>query len=170
MSESCETVEEAERKLRGMVEQWDVFVIDRKFSGDIKDIHLLEALRDLGVQGIRIVWTAFAEEEAQKDRFTPNIVQCMRLGAWDYLNKKGARYGNTFTDVIVSALEGLADRLIATHRAEADVQPSRFVTEHFKEIYNEYKAQFVAFARDPAEGWKPLAAHPSLYGLQRLSS
>lgn len=175
--EWCATVAEAELRYESFAGASDVFVIDRKFDAeqgkakgdDIKDLCVLATLRDMGLLGIRIVWTAWPREPSSDHPEIPNIVQCMRLGAWDYLDKNSARHGNTYTDVIVSAIEGIEHQRKLQRRAETDRDGSRYVSAHFAGIQAKYKGNYVAFRRSPekADEWVASDFNPSLWGLYR---
>lgn len=140
---------------------WDIIVIDKMFDGEPLSIEVLKSLRDLQVDAIRIVWTAYPEER--------DIIDSMRLGAWDYLDKKAPRHGDTFTDVIVSAIEGLQEKESQLRKAKIDREGHEFVVDHYGEIYPNHKGNFVAFGRDEQGNWniEPLAKDPSLFGLYR---
>ena len=138
-----------------------MIVIDRHFfgTGSYKNIVILEPLRDLQVDAVRIVWTAYPEEK--------DIIASMGLDAWDYLNKKKPRYGNTCTDVIVSAIRGLKWKESELRRAEINRDGSEFVTKHYGEIHSKHKGNFIALEKAAGGDWRiePVGTDPSLFGL-----
>lgn len=138
---------------------WDVFVIDRMFGQEKLAVHLLRSLKELQAPGLRIIWTAYAVVE--------NLIDCMRLGAWDYLNKNDPRFGDTFMDVVVSAIEGIREMEMQLQKAEIDQNGNKFVVDNYHQIYGMHKGNFVAFAKDDQGNWKiePVAKDPSLAGL-----
>lgn len=159
-----ESVERIGSGLLGLLHEWDVFVIDRNFGGNYRDLFMLESLRDLGTSAVRIVWTAFGDKPAAHDAVTPNIIQCMRLGAWDYIDKRESRFGNTMTDVVISAVEGLARREQEDRRALINVKASQCLAQDEK-LRQQYAGQFVAFIEETPGSWRALVSSPSLYGL-----
>jgi CheY-like chemotaxis protein len=139
---------------------WDVFIIDRMFGGEKKDLvrTLLESLKDLQVKGVRIVWTAYPDQE--------NLIQCMRLGAWDYIDKNMPPYGDAITGVIISAIQGLKQRDAWLEKAEIDDVGHQYVVENYSSIYAEYRGKFVAFEKRPESAdWLCAASDHSLVGL-----
>ena len=172
-------VEEAEEKLLEGGSEWDIFVIDRKFDNtasggyEWKDLYILEALRDLAAPGLRIVWTAHPNVAAAGDPDDvshlqiPNVIQCMRLGTWDYLDKKRPRYRSTFTDVIVSMIEGLCANELLRARMLVDMEGSRFVREHFASLAIQFSGSYVAFVNVTPGQWRVLASDRSLVALYR---
>lgn len=150
-------------KYCGGVPTWDFFVIDRMFGGEDCASDLLLSLGNLPVQGLRIVWTAYADPR--------NAVECMRLGAWDYIDKNKPVHGDPITDVIVSVLDSLKDREARLRRAEIEREGHQFVADHYEQIYDAHKESFVAIGKDESGDWSPVADDPSLFGLyQRLKS
>lgn len=90
--------------LKGYPLNWDVFIIDRKFSekrngNDFWAATILESLLDLGAKGLKIVLTAYPEEE--------NMKRCFQLGAWDYIDKKSTDEETCFEKTIKSTIQGL---------------------------------------------------------------
>ena len=152
---------------------WDVYVIDRLFGhsqgdrqkGEFKAVYFLESLRDLQVSGLRIVWTAFPDQTGFQ-----NIIDCMRLGAWDYIDKNNPRHGDTFTDVVVSAVEGLQQREAWARQATVDQDGHQFVVDNYSEIYPAHKGNYVAFEKGAGGKWsiKPVAKAPSLFELYEI--
>jgi chemotaxis response regulator CheB len=149
-------------KLRGVPEKWDAFVIDDKFGAEHLATAILEPLNDLQVPGLRIVSTAYADEAG-----LDGAIRCMRLGAWDYLNKERARYSDAFTDVIVSLFQGRREAELQSQKAKIDQEGHDFVVEHYGDIYKKYKNNFVAF-KPGRKPWRIVAHHPSLYGVYRM--
>ena len=149
---------------------WDAYVIDNRFGTVAKAISINRPLNDLQAPGLRIVWTGHPDPEVTPTMPRPpkhqHIVECMRLGAWDYIIKGEPRYGDTCIDVIVSILEGLAEREKNAIRAQVDREGHEFVVQHYGEIYREHRGHFVAFAREGGQ-WqiKQKAKSPSLYDL-----
>jgi ActR/RegA family two-component response regulator len=162
---ACYAVEDLDQFLHGLPE-YSVFVIDRSFitepgQKDYQNLHILRSLNDLHVAGLRIVWTAYPELD--------DAVQCMRLGAWDYLDKKSVRHegGDTFTDVILSAVEGLRAQDLQMQRSRTNIEGQEFFVQHRADICAAYGGNYAAFGRDSNENWElePLAFHRTLLGL-----
>jgi len=158
----CRHPKELDRYLRGTPD-WDAFIIDKRFiDGDREPQHLaqkvLESLRDLGVAGLRIICTAYPEPE--------DAVQCMRLGAWDYIDKTNPRHGSAIIDVAVSLLEGLRSIEKAALRTQTDQKGRQFIAENFDRLSQKYKGQFVAVGKSGgSEDWDVVAADESLFGV-----
>jgi DNA-binding NarL/FixJ family response regulator len=164
-TDKCHTVENIDQYLHGSPE-YGVFIIDKIFKNEKgekvdKNLLVLKSLKDLQVAGLRIVWTAYTEHF--------DVVQSMRLGAWDYIDKKSVRHegGDTFTDVIESAVEGLQAHDLERQRARTNIEGQEFLAHNYGKIPATYKGAFAAFGRDPDGKWslEPLASHPSLCGL-----
>ncbi|HPO12135.1 MAG TPA: hypothetical protein PLI09_01715 [Candidatus Hydrogenedentes bacterium] len=151
---------------------WNVYVIDRSFGGNDQKIPenfietaLLLPLRDLQLSGLRIVWTAYPDGG--------NLIECMRLDAWDYLDKNKPQYVSTYIDVVVSALKGLQEKDALIRKGILDRDGHTFVIEHYGEIYAKHKGNFVAFERGQDNKWKleAVAAAPNLFDLyQKLGT
>ncbi len=140
---------------------FDVIVLDRKFSGVYLAKSLLHSLNDLQIDCLRIVWTAYPEPEPK------NLIECMRLGAWDYLVKTKARYEDTYVDVIVSTIEGLHEKEVMLNKAKLDKDGHKFIVDNYDDIYSRHKGNFLAFEKDKEGNWQiePVAKDQSLFGL-----
>ena len=97
-------LDEACHCLKGYPLNWDVFIIDRRFQekrngNDFWATLVLESLLDLGAKGIKIILTAYTEEE--------NMKRCFQLGAWDYIDKKSMDDETCFEKTVQSAILGL---------------------------------------------------------------
>ena len=84
--------------------RWDIIIIDRNFNEGnaapaFKEKIILWAALALYVDAIKIIWTAWSNPENMKD--------CMRLGAWDYIEKTTASGNSTFGRVVQSAVNGI---------------------------------------------------------------
>ena len=138
---------EVSDNLKGKASVWDIMVIDRKFpEHEDFNCNILIPLRDLGVKALKIIWTGYPDPS--------NLINCMRLGAWDYIDKNQSRHGNPCKDVIISALEGLEARRIEAKRAENVRLSSEFIRDNEVEIYKQYRGKFVAFEKDENGNWK----------------
>jgi CheY-like chemotaxis protein len=162
------------------IPQQDILVIDRMFGrspsqNNDKGASVLRPLRDLRVNSIRIIWTAYPDES--------NLIECMRLGAWDYIpkDKKGKEDRDkkskeeepvgAMKRVVLSALRGLQEQERQKQKQAIDQQGCAFVVDHYGKIYPSCKGHFVAFERHDKE-WvlEPVAKSHSLYDLyERLS-
>ena len=147
--------------LRGTPD-WDVFVIDRMFGGaQGEDLaaSILRSLNDLHVTGLRIVWTAYPNDENRRD--------CFRLGVWDYIDKTTPKHGNAFTDVLVSIVEGLEEKNRQVRRGEIAQKAHQYIVDHYGAIYAEHKGEFAAFQEAPGAAgvWHVIGSSESLYQL-----
>jgi len=155
----CQDAEAMSGALRGQPD-WDIFVIDRMIKGIDILRSPLESLRDLQVKGVRIVWTAYPDHE--------NLIQCMRLGAWDYIDKNAPRRQgeDAMTSVVASAIRGVRERDAWVGKAEVDRAGHQYVVDHYGEIYDKHKGKFVAFEKEEGTlDWRSVADDPSLVGL-----
>jgi hypothetical protein len=135
---------------------WDIFVIDCKFAGGRYAIPILESLLDIREQGLKIVWTAYPEEQEK--------TECMRLGAWSYLDKRMPTYGNTCIDIIVEVLEGMRRSPIASEKMRLNNDGCEYVSKHYDELYAQYGGKYVAFERS-GEQWTVIGEEETLYSL-----
>jgi len=159
----CHDEEAMSTALRGQPD-WDVFVIDRMFNDTDLARSMLESLRDLQVKGIRIVWTAFPDGCPNH----ANLIECMRLGAWDYIDKNAPRRQgeDAMTSVVASAIRGVRERDAWVGKAEVDRAGHQYVVDHYGEIYDKHKGKFVAFEKEEGTlDWRSVADDPSLVGL-----
>lgn len=150
------------------IPKWDVFVVDRMFGNTTspkndKVISILKSLQDLSVNSVKIIWTAFPDENGY------NLIECMRLGAWDYIikDKKDEQYNvGAMMQVVLSALRGLRTKEIREQKVITDREGHQFVVDHYAEIFSENKGYFVAFEKlDKTWNQDPIAKSRSLYDL-----
>lgn len=141
----------------------DVIVIDREFAARrCLNLEILQTLKDLNQDCVRIIWTAHPELE-DKPHFS-EVINCMRLDAWDFIDKSETQYDNTFIDVVVSAIKGLEEKEALVAKERLDREAHEFVVKHYGQIYSEHKGNFMAYERD-GQDWKLVAKNESLFGL-----
>lgn len=144
--------------------KYDVFIIDKRFVDKDHTIEILSALQDLHVNSLRIVYTAYGNELDMKE--------CMRLGAWDYIDK-GQDSKATILDVVNSTILGLYEQSKSTSKRKLDIEAHKYIKEHAKEIVQQYRGEFLAFKQTKPETntWQCIANNDSLFGLYtKLSS
>lgn len=143
---------------------YDAYVIDRRFSDEYLNLRILETLRDLQIAGIRIIWTAHKQIEGESEG--TDMIRCMRLGAWDYLDKREYRLSNTYEDVVFSTVEGLLSVQSSIYKERLKQDGNEFVLQYYEDIYECHKGHFLAFIRKD-ESWiiDPVAKQKTLLGL-----
>lgn len=138
--------------------KYDAFIIDKRFVDKDHSTNILAALRDLQVDAPRIVYTAHGDPL--------DLKRCMRLGAWDYVDK-GQEADSTIRSVVEATVLGLHEQLKSMARHRLDVEAHRYVREHTPEIIGRYAGRFLALQQvlPEANKWECIADDDTLFGL-----
>ena len=164
------SIAEAEEQLK---EKWDIYIVDRLFpniTNGVKDrreeedrsLFLLQSLKDLDVTGIRIVYTCHPDPE--------NVIECMRLGAWDYIDKNDHHPVNSAKKVVISALKGLQAKEMLATRARLLAEGSGYVARNYQALEADHKGKFIALTRLGEEKWQMIPGDEAttLFGLYEI--
>ena len=151
----CPTHELLDKYLK-MWHAWDVFVIDCRFGEGRYSIPILESLRDLRQGGVKIVWTAYTEDQER--------IECMRLGAWSYIDKTAPMHENTFVDVVVEVLGGIRRNLITAQKMRLNAEGCDYIGRHYDKLCALHRDKFVAFEHRDKQ-WRVMGEADTLCGL-----
>jgi len=170
--EPAKTIDEVSEKLKGHPE-WDIVIIDRKFpetdpsGSQLWEKHILKPLFDLQSNAIKIVFTAHPLATQQYPN--QDLIEAMQLGAWDYIDKNYTRKrgGNSFDDVVDSAIKGLNEKRKIEERKLLSAEARYWIREHGEELFDNYPGLFVAIKKISGDKWDILkdCVSKSLFGL-----
>lgn len=151
-------------------ECYDVYVFDRLLpSGALLDggdvdmsTGFLLPLLDLSAKGLRIVYTAYPDPQ--------NLIQCMRLGAWDYIDKNDHHPVNSVKKVVISVLLGLQAKEMETVRANLNAEGGGYIARNYRNLQAKHKGKFIALTRRGEEDWEMLPGDEAttLFGLYEI--
>lgn len=127
---------------------YDIIVIDRKWLNTTEHLPIVNALFSLRVTSIRIIWTAYYNEDDMKE--------CFRLGVYDYIDKKITKKmvvdgdhevglsTNCYNEVVNSTVRGLENKRKKQEKESLDMQGYRYVHSNYGAIYKNYRKHYLA--------------------------
>jgi len=156
----AKTIQEVSEHLKGHPD-WDVVVIDREFpERDSQDSqfwekHILKPLFELFSDAIRIIFTA--NSGANDQYLNQNLIEAMRMGAWDYIDKNIPRdksLGDSYEDLVVSVVKGLIEKEKEEKHKILSDEAFYWIKNHSQELYEKYQGNFVGLIKKGEDTWE----------------